>query len=184
MHPRHQPQQTAVNGSRRRPAHILTCSCTSQWTASHCPADLLEPCRCMFPWYWLGHQGHGKNGLRVGGACSASWSSTCFLAASFMPSCMPPSKDAIASRIKLEVSIARTLMLQKARAKTTWQHDLSSVLYIAFRSVMIISNAGIEGFAIDWRTSCDLFDAFDYSNIFKFMLYVCDGLLAFQINNS
>ena len=58
--PRHQPQQTAVNGSRRRPAHILTCSCTSQWTASHCPADLLEPCKCMFPWYWLGHQGMGR----------------------------------------------------------------------------------------------------------------------------
>ena len=58
--PRHQQQQTAVNGSRRRPAHILTCSCTSQWTASHCPADLLEPCKCMFPWYWLGHQGMGR----------------------------------------------------------------------------------------------------------------------------
>ena len=58
--PRHQPQQTAVNGSRRRPAHILTCSCTSQWTASHCPADLLEPCKCMIPWYWLGHQGMGR----------------------------------------------------------------------------------------------------------------------------
>ena len=84
---------------------------------------------------------HGKNGFTVAGACPAIWSSTCFLAASFMPSPMPPIKDAIASREKLEVSIARYCENADATRRlepkppanhNSQQHHLSSVLYIAF----------------------------------------------------
>ena len=102
---------------------------------------------------------HGKNGFTVAGACPAIWSSTCFLAASFMPSPMPPIKDAIASRKKLEVSIARYCENADATRRlepkppadhNSQQHDLSSVLYIIYcfqldalsRSLMMISNAG------------------------------------------
>ena len=120
---------------------------------------------------------HGKNGLRVGGACSASWSSTCFLAASFMPSCMPPSKDAIASRIKLEVSIARTLMLQNGYSQnnmTTW-----SVICRLHESAFATLCPEIQKMLYTILNAKVL-----YAIAIPLFMYVCDGLLAFQINNS